>query len=148
MYKVARKKNREDVVALRWPKACLSCGIEIPSHIHPRYAIVGMFHTVKQTQVLVKMPGFFYMCNQCSTTVESALSEEYEKPPAIEKLALRLQESPWNEFIKLEKEGAVRIPLGLFREKLQNANPEAVIRNRSCPMNELKQEISKLERVR
>lgn len=143
MYKFTDKKNREDVIALRWPKACLSCGIDMPEHTSPRHAIVGMFHVDKKTsrgdrrhtQVLVKLPGFFYMCEDCTKVIDSAV----ENPPKnYEKFVKTLQESPWMEFIEAEKSGHVRLPEGLFKEKLQEANPDAWLKSKTCPMTELK----------
>ena len=150
MYKFGDKKNREDVIALRWPKACLSCGIDMPSESDPQSAIVGLFHVDKKTtrgdkrhtQVLLKLPGFFYMCKACSTTInEAALNP----PKNHEKLVETLQESPWMEFIELEKSGHVILPEGLFKEKLQAANTEAWFKTKKNPMIKLKQLVSKEE---
>ncbi len=151
MYKFADKKNREDVIALRWPKACLSCGTDMPKTADPRHAIVGKFHVDKKTsrgdrrhtQVLVKLPGFFYMCEECSQVIDSAVDNP---PKNLEKLAETLRESPWMEFIEVEKSGHVKLPDGLFKEKLQDANPDAWLKTKENPMNKLKHEMSKEKR--
>ncbi len=143
MYRFADKKNREDVIALRWPKACLSCGVDMPMNADPRHAIVGLFHVDKKasradkrhTQVLVKLPGFFYICDECTLVIDSAVDNPPKNP---EKLAETLQESPWMEFIELEKSGHVKLPDGLFKEKLQDANPDAWFKTKENPMNKLK----------
>ena len=83
LYKFAKKKNREDVIALRWPKACISCGTDMPQTADSRHAIVGLFHVDKKTirgdkrhtQVLVKLPGLFYMCEECTTVIATAAKE-------------------------------------------------------------------------
>ena len=147
MYKFGDKKNREDVIVLRWPKACLSCGTDIPQTVDSRHAIVGMFHVDKKTsrgdkrhtQVLVKLPGFFYMCEKCAMVIDIAVKEP---PKNLEKLVETLQESPWMEFIELEKSGYVKLPDGLFKEKLQNANPGAWFKTKNSPMTVLKRSIS------
>jgi hypothetical protein len=139
LYKFSDKKNREDVIALRWPKACLSCGADVPETAHPRHAIIGKFHVDKKTfrgdkrhtQVLVKLPGFFYMCEECAQDIESAFKDP---PKNLEKLAETLRESPWMEFIEVEKSGHVRLPDGLFKEKLQVANPDGWFRKKESPM--------------
>ena len=144
MYKFGNKKNREDVIALRWPKACLSCGIDTSEELDPRHAIVGLFHVDKKTtrddkrhtQVLLKLPGYFYMCEPCTTIINSAV----EKPPKnLEKLVETLHESPWMEFIELEKSGHVKLPEGLFKKKLQDANPDAWFKTKKNPMIKLKE---------
>lgn len=143
MYKFSNKKNREDVIALRWPQACLSCGTDIPKTADPRHAIIGLFHVDKKTsradkrhtQVLAKLPGLFYMCNECTLVIDSAVDNP---PKNLEKLAVTLQESPWMEFIELEKTGFVKLPDGLFKEKLQSANPDAWLKTKASPMVKLK----------
>ena len=142
MYKFSDKKNREDVIALRWPKACLSCGTDVAEAVDPRYAIIGLFHVDKKTtrgdrrhtQVLVKLPGFFYMCEGCSTVIDTAAKNP---PRKLEKLVETLQESPWIEFIEVEKTGHVRLPDGLFKQKLQQANPDARFKTKRSPMTKL-----------
>ncbi len=151
MYKFADKKNREDVIALRWPKACLSCGTDMPQTVDPRHAIVGMFHVDKKTtrsdkrhtQVLVKLPGFFYMCEECALVIDTAVDNP---PKNLEKLAETLQESPWMEFIELEKSGHVKLPDGPFKEKLQDANPNALFKTKESPMTRLKRGLSQEKR--
>jgi hypothetical protein len=143
LYKFSDKKNREDVIALRWPKACLSCGIEMPEDTHPRHAIVGTFYVDKKThrsdrrhtQVLVKLPGFFYMCELCEEVINTAVKNP---PKNMEKFVVILQESPWMEFIEVEKIGIVKLPEDLFKERLQEANPDAWLKSKACPMTELK----------
>jgi hypothetical protein len=143
LYKFADKKNREDVIALRWPKACLSCGVDMPETADSRHGIIGLFYVDKKTtrgdrrhtQVLVKLPGFFYMCKECSSVIDAAV----DKPPQnLEKLVEILQESPWMEFIEVEKSGHVRLPDGLFKEKLQETNPDAWFKTKDSPMSRLK----------
>lgn len=143
MYKFGEKKNREDVIALRWPKACLSCGTNMLETAHPRHAIIGEFYVDRKTtrndrrhtQVLVKLPGLFYMCEDCTSVINAAVN----KPPKnLEKLVVTLQESPWMEFIEVEKSGHVKLPDGVFKEKLQNANPDALLKTKKNPMSRLK----------
>jgi hypothetical protein len=139
LYKFADKKNREDVIALRWPKACLSCGTDMPKTVDPRQAIIGLFHVDKKTsphtQVLVKLPGFFYMCEECTMVIDTA---DKAPPKNLETLVETLRESPWIEFIELEKSGYVKLPDGLFKEKLQEANPDARFKRKDSPMTILK----------
>ncbi len=143
MYKFSDKKNREDVIALRWPKACLSCGVDVPENIHPRHGIIGLFHVDKKTtrgdkrhtQVLLKLPGYFYMCYNCTTVIEAAAKTP---PKNIIKLIEGLHESPWVEFIEIEKTGQVKLPDGLFKEKLQRENPDAWLKSKESPMIKLK----------
>lgn len=143
LYKFADKKNREDVIALRWPKACLSCGIDMPETVDARHAILGMFHVDKKTirgdrrhtQVLVKLPGFFYMCEDCTMVIDTVIKET---PNNLEKLVETLQESPWMEFIEVEKSGHVKLPDGLFKEKLQKLNPDAWFKKKDNPLTLLK----------
>ena len=150
MYKFSDKKNREDVIALRWPKACLSCGTNMLETADPRHAIVGRFHVDKKTtrndrrhtQVLVKLPGLFYMCEDCTSVINVAVN----KPPKnLEKLVETLQESPWMEFIEVEKSGHVKLPDGVFKEKLQNANPDAWFKKKENPMSKLKRSMGVLK---
>ncbi|MFW9843917.1 MAG: hypothetical protein ACFFEV_05025 [Candidatus Thorarchaeota archaeon] len=144
MYKFSNKKNREDVIALRWPKACLSCGVDIPSTCNAQHAIVGLFHVDKRTtrddkrhtQVLLKLPGFFYMCEDCIMVIDIAAKNP---PKSHEKLVESLQESPWMEFIELEKSGIVKLPDGRFKDKLQRANPDAVLKTKKSPMTKLQE---------
>jgi len=137
LQKFATKKNREDIISLRWPLACLGCGDDIPSQLDSRYAIVGMFHVVKQTQVLVKLPGFFYHCEKCDREIDVAVRNSERKSERYRKLIKNLQEAPWNEFIELEKTGIVKLPDGPFKQKLQEANPEARFKTKDCPLKEL-----------
>ncbi len=117
----------------------------------PRHAIVGKFHVDKKTsrddkrhtQVLVKLPGFFYMCEECTLVIDSAVDNP---PKNLEKLAETLQESPWMEFIELEKSGHIKLPDGLFKEKLQDANPDALFKKKENPLSKLKHGISKEKR--
>ncbi|TFH04062.1 MAG: hypothetical protein E4H14_15530 [Candidatus Thorarchaeota archaeon] len=147
MYKFSNKKNREDVIALRWPKACLSCGTDMPPTSDPQHAIVGLFHVDKKssrgdkrhTQVLLKLPGFFYMCDECTSVIDAATKVQSKN---LEKLAQILHESPWMEFIELEKSGYVLLPDGLFKEKLQSVNPAARFKAKENPMAVLKREIA------
>ena len=143
MYKFGTKKNREDVVALRWPKACLCCGTDVEQDLEPLYAIVGKFHEEKQTQVLVKLPGFFYMCNDCTVDIDSAVNHLQEKQDNLFKLAESLQVAPWTEFIELEKDGCIKIPEGVFKEKLQKANPDACTKSKENPFKVLKGKLPK-----
>ncbi len=143
MYRFTNKKNREDVIALRWPKACLSCGVDLSETADPRHGIIGLFHIDKKTtrgdkrytQVLVKLPGFFYMCEECSALVDVAVDQP---PKNLETLVETLQESPWMEFIEVEKTGHVRVPDGLFKKKLQEENPDAWLKTKDCPLSRLK----------
>jgi hypothetical protein len=143
LYKFSKKKNREDVVALRWPKACLSCGDDVPETVHPRHAIIGKFHVDKKTtrgdkrhtQVLVKLPGFFYMCEKCTLDIDTAFKDP---PKNLEKLIETLHECPWMEFFEVEKSGQVKLPDGLFKEKLQIVNPDAWFKKKKDPMITLK----------
>ncbi len=120
----------------------------MPKTADPRHAIVGMFHVDKKTsridkrhtQVLVKLPGFFYMCKECSQVIDSAVDNP---PKNHEKLSETLKESPWMEFIELEKSGSVKLHDGLFNEKLQSANPDAWLKSKKNPMVKLKQLLSK-----
>lgn len=143
MYKFADKKNREDVIALRWPKACLSCGVDVPQASDSRHGIIGLFHIDtkttrsdrRHTQVLVKLPGFFYMCEECTTVIDAAV----DRPPKnLGKLVEALHDSPWMEFIEVEKSGHVKLPDGQFKRKLQDANPDARFKNKESPMTRLK----------
>lgn len=144
MHKFATKKNREDIISLRWPQACLSCGDDVPSHSDSRYAIVGMFHVVKQTQVLIKLPGFFYFCEKCDNEIALAANNIEGNSQRYRKLIETLQDAPWNEFIELEKTGIVKIPDGKFKQKLQEVNPEAKFKAKDCPMKELNRGVSSL----
>ena len=142
MYKFSNKRNREDVVALRWPKACLSCGTDMPEDSHPQHGIVGKFHVDRKpspgdkrhTQVLLKLPGFFYMCVDCILIIDSAAENS---PRKFETLIENLQENPWMAFIELEITGHVKLPDGLFKEKLQTANPDAWLKMKRSPIDEL-----------
>jgi len=148
LYKFGNKKNREDVIALRWPKACLSCGSDTPD-ADSRHAIVGLFHVDKKTsrsdkrhtQVLLKLPGFFYMCDECTSVIDSAINA---RPKNLDKLVQTLHESPWMEFIELEKSGYVILPDSLFKEKLQSANPTARFKTKENPMSVLNRELAKV----
>ncbi|TFG30121.1 hypothetical protein EU528_08630 [Candidatus Thorarchaeota archaeon] len=148
MYKFGNKKNREDVIALRWPKACLSCGIDTPESVDPRHAIVGLFHVDKktsrgdkrQTQILLKLPGFFYVCDECASVIDTATKAPSKN---AKKMIETLQESPWMEFIELEKSGHVLLPDGLFKDKLQSVNPTARFKTKVNPMAVLIREIEK-----
>ncbi len=142
LYKFSNKRNREDVVALRWPKACLSCGTDMPEDSLPQHGIVGKFHVDRKpspgdkrhTQVLLKLPGFFYMCEDCILIIDSAVETS---PKKLETLIENLQENPWMEFIELEITGHVKIPDGLFKEKLQATNPDAWLKTKRSPIDEL-----------
>ncbi|MFX1369492.1 MAG: hypothetical protein ACFFAY_12910 [Promethearchaeota archaeon] len=148
MYKFDTKAKREDVIALRWPKACLSCGSDMPEDSHPRYAIVGLFYVEKKhTQVLVKLPGHFYTCNTCSREISSQIGEPSQKPSKLEQLALNLMDNPWNEFIELTKHGVVKIPDGSFKSKLQEANPDASFGTKTCPLSLLRQSLERNREV-
>lgn len=138
MHKFATKKNREDVIALRWPKACLFCGNDIPDDKDSTYAIVGMFHVEKQTQILVKLPGFFYRCEECTIEITSYIDNPRKKQRSSDKLAKNLLECPWTVFIELGKNGDVRIPDGVFKKKLQLKNPDAQFKSKKCPMSKLR----------
>ena len=149
MYKFADKKNREDVIALRWPKACLSCGIDVPPTTDSRHGIIGLFHVDKKTtrgdrrhtQVLLKLPGFFYRGEECVAVIDTAVKEP---PKKLEKLVEVLQESPWMEFIEVETAGHIKLPDGLFKKKLQDENPEAMLKAKDNPMNKLKRTLGGL----
>jgi hypothetical protein len=120
----------------------------MPKTADPRHAIVGMFHVDKKTtrddkrhtQVLLKLPGLFHMCEECTTVIDAAAKEP---PRNLEKLVESLQESPWIDFIEVEKSGHVRLPDGLFKEKLQDANPDAWFKTKESPMSVLKRGMSK-----
>lgn len=139
VYKFSNMKNREDVVALRWPKACLSCGTDVPDHMHPQHAIIGTFHVDKNTrpgdkrhtQVLLKLPGFFYICEACSLRIDLMTDNP---PNGLEKVVENLKDQPWMEFIELEKSGHIKMPAGVFRDKLQKANPAALLKTKKSPM--------------
>jgi hypothetical protein len=143
LYKFANKKNREDVIALRWPKACLSCGVDIPESLHPRHAVIGEFYVDKKTtrgdrrhtQVLVKLPGLFYICEECALEIETAFKDP---PEDLQKLVETLHEGPWMEFIEVEKTGHVRLPEGQFKEKLESANPDGLFKKKKNPMVRLR----------
>ena len=143
MYKFSEKKNREDVIALRWPRACLSCGDDIPESVHPRHGIIGKFYVDKKTtrgdrrhtQVLVKLPGLFYMCEKCESEIKSAGKNPPEK---LEKFIETLHEGPWMEFIEVEKSGQVRLPDGRFKERLETANPDGLFKKKDNPMIKLR----------
>ncbi len=141
-------KNREDVIALRWPKACLSCGCDVPDTVDSHHAIIGLFHVDKKTtrqdkrhtQVLVKLPGFFFMCDNCKALIDTAAKEPAKN---LQRLIETLQESPWIAFIEIEKSGYVRLPDGVFKEKLQAANPDVMLKTKACPMDKLKRSFLK-----
>jgi len=143
LYKFSDKKNREDVIALRWPEACLSCGVDVPETVHPRHGIIGKFYVDKKTsrgdrrhtQVLVKLPGLFYMCEECASEIETAVMDP---PENLEKFVETLHESPWMEFIEVEKSGYVRLPEGRFKEKLESANPDGLFKRKDDPMVRLR----------
>ena len=143
MYKFSDKKNREDIVALRWPKACLSCGADVPESNHHRHGIIGLFHVDKKTtrgdrrhtQVLVKLPGLFHMCEDCTAVIDTALKAPSKN---LEKLVETLHESPWMEFIEVEKSGHVKLPDGRFKQKLQHLNPDAWLKTKADPMSKMK----------
>jgi len=144
LYRFDDKKNREDVIALRWPRACLSCGTDVPATIDSRHGIIGLFYVDKKTtrkdkrhtQVLVKLPGFFYMCHECTSLINNA-DESLQKKHS--KLLKTLQESPWMEFIEIEKLGHIKLPDGDFKDKLQKLNPEAKFKSKQNPMDFLNQ---------
>lgn len=129
LYKFSDKKNREDVIALRWPRACLSCGHDVPETVYPRHGIIGKFYVDKKTtlgdrrhtQVLIKLPGLFYMCEACASEIETAVKNP---PTKLEKMVETLHEGPWMEFIEVERSGHVRLPEGRFKERLESANPD------------------------
>ncbi|MHA2064996.1 MAG: hypothetical protein ACXABY_11535 [Candidatus Thorarchaeota archaeon] len=119
----------------------------MPNDSHPQHGIVGKFHVdtktsrddKRHTQVLLKLPGFFYVCEDCTLVIDSAV----ENPPRnLEELVENLKENPWMEFIQLEKSGEVKIPEGQFKEKLRAANPDARFKTKKSPMAELKYEVS------
>ncbi len=123
----------------------------MPKTAVPRHAIIGLFHVDKKTsradkrhtQVLVKLPGLFYMCDECTLVIDYVVDNP---PKNLEKLAVTLQESPWMEFIEVEKSGYVKLPAGLFKEKLQTANPDAWLKTKESPMTRLKRGLSKEKR--
>lgn len=140
MYRFGTKMNREDVIALRWPKACLSCGSDIASNVDARYAILGMFHDTKDTQILLKLAGFFYICDVCNAEFGQAQSHQSSR---VRQLAASLIERPWTEFIILEKDGVIVIPQGIFYDKLKEMNPDLVAKHHVSPMNRLRSLIEK-----
>jgi hypothetical protein len=72
----------------------------MPQNTDSRHGIIGLFHIDKKTtrgdkrhtQVLVKLPGFFYMCDDCITVIHTAVKDS---PKTLEKLVETLNESPW-----------------------------------------------------
>jgi len=75
------------------------------------------------------------MCEDCTSMIDASV----ESPPKnLEKLVETLHESPWMEFIEVEKSGHVKLPDGPFKQKLQRLNPDAWLRTKSDPMNKLK----------
>jgi len=120
----------------------------MPLDADPRHAIVGKFHVDKNTtrgdkrhtQVLIKLPGFFYMCQDCTSVIDVAVKSP---PKNLENIVKTLQESPWMEFIELEKSGHIKLPDGLFKEKLKDANPDVRLKTKESPMTLLKRCISK-----
>jgi hypothetical protein len=120
----------------------------MPEDSHPRYAIVGLFYVEKRdTQVLVKLPGYFYTCDTCSHEIASQIRAPSEKPSKFEQLTLNLKDNPWNEFIELTKNGVVKIPEGQFKSKLQKMNPSAQFGTRACPMDYFRQSIERNREV-
>jgi hypothetical protein len=115
---------------------------------HPQHGIVGKFHIDKKpspgdkrhTQVLLKLPGFFYLCEDCTLVIDSAAKNP---PRNLEKLTENLKENPWMEFIDLEKTGELKIPEGKFKEKLEAANPGMKLKTKKSPMDELESEDAK-----
>ncbi len=142
LYRFGTKMNREDVIALRWPKACLSCGVDMRSDDDAQYAILGIFHDTKDTQILLKLAGYFYMCSECSDSIDRALSISSKK---IQEFATKLKKHPWNVFIVLEKDGFIKMPDGVYQEKLKEANPEAVIKSIDSPMKQLMDMLEKYQ---
>lgn len=142
MYRFSTKKNREDVIALRWPKACMSCGIDMPPNTEPAYVIIGRFYEIKKTQVLVKLPCIIYMCDTCLMETDLAMSLSPEKLGKFEETAKNLQSAPYNEFIESVKDGSVKIADDIFRMKLQKANPDAILKSKKNPMIELRRILS------
>lgn len=132
MYRFGTKKNREDIIALRWPNACLSCGIEISDEISPQYAILGEFYEEKDTQVLIKMPGFFYICNDCILIISDAKMKDDSK-----ELARKLEKHPWKEFLELERNGTLKLHEGEFKRKLQKLNPEGKFESIDNPLDSI-----------
>ena len=120
--------SREDVIALR----CMFCGSEMLQKVDSRYAILGKFHTIKNVQVLLKLAGFFYVCDACNNQIEKGLNHYSKK---ITELANKLNEFPWNEYIELEKEGLIRIPEGKFKDLLMTLNPELRSKSKKDPFN-------------
>ena len=143
MYKFSDKKNREDVIALRWPKACLLCGSDAVFENDARYAIVGNFYVQKKTQVLIKLPGFFYMCNECSAIIESVIEQFKDNNEKLVEIAVKLKEAPWNQILELERNGCIRLPEGEFKAKLSNINPEGCFQGMTNPMEMLKKAVGK-----
>ena len=121
----------------------------MPETADSRHGIIGLFHVDKKTtrgdrrhtQVLVKLPGFFYMCGECSALIDAAVDQP---PKNLEKFAESLQESPWMEFIEVERTGHVRLPDGVFKEKLQSENPDAWLKTKESPMTRLRQAVGGL----
>ncbi len=83
------------------------------------------------------------MCIECENEITSAVKKSGHSKTNFEKLAMSLQESPWNEFIELEKSGQVKIPAGQFKNKLQEINPDVILKTKRCPMNLLRQQVEK-----
>ena len=115
----------------------------MPENTDPRHGIIGLFHVDKKaargekrhTQVLVKLPGFFYICEECSAIIDAAANRPGKN---VKNLVKILHESPWMEFFEVEKTGHVKLPNGLFKEKLQELNPEAWLKTKEHPMSKLK----------
>ena len=75
------------------------------------------------------------MCRECTAVINTAAKNP---PKKLEKLVKTLEESPWMGFVEAEKTGHVRLPDGLFKQKLQDANPEAWLKTKQNPMTKLK----------
>ncbi|MBD3408301.1 MAG: hypothetical protein GF411_19415 [Candidatus Lokiarchaeota archaeon] len=129
MYRFGTQENREDVIALRWPRACLLCGVKASDEDSPQYAILGEFYEEKNTQVLLKMPGFFFVCNGCTQTIQKSTEMGNSQ-----ELAQKLMKHPWKAILKLEKNGTVNLPNGVFKNKLLQLNPDGKFGSIDDPM--------------
>ncbi|MFW9848086.1 MAG: hypothetical protein ACFFF4_03035 [Candidatus Thorarchaeota archaeon] len=153
MLKFTQYKSQVDLLILKWPKACMSCGSTEVGNIQPKYksmtpsrvrttgieGLGGKTETTINTIMKLKL----YLCTDCNNQINTFAKIRGKGFGKREGPAFSLKVNPYSKFVVLDGNGDVHIADSPFFDMMKEINPILKPKKIKHPFDVIREQIPK-----
>ncbi|MFX1484322.1 MAG: hypothetical protein ACFFCP_14165 [Promethearchaeota archaeon] len=153
MLKFTQYKSQFDLLILRWPKACMSCGSTEVDNIQPKYnsmtpsrvSSIGLKELGGKTETTINtiMKMKLFLCKDCNNQINTFAKIRGKGFGKREGPAFRLKVNPYSKFVILDEYGEVHIADSPFFGIMMESNPKLKPKKIKHPFDVIREQMPK-----